>query len=155
MCNLLYVSCTLPRSVSGKEPTSHFRRCKRLGFNPSVRKIPWRRAWQLTPVFMPGDSHGQRNLVGYSPRGHKESDTTEQLTLLYVSYTLIVCWRDLFCSVLFCFVLQCFVLGSKQAPHIVFGCLVWNNSRLRIIQNTAPLPGFQQITSKLLEHSAC
>ena len=36
-------------------------------FNPWVGKIPWRRAWQLTPVFLPGESHGQRNLVGYSP----------------------------------------------------------------------------------------
>ena len=40
-------------------------------------KIPWRRKWQLTPVFLPGESHGQRSLVGYSPWGHKESDTTE------------------------------------------------------------------------------
>ena len=40
---------------------------------------PWRRKWQPTPVFLPGESHGQRSLVGYSPRGHKESGTTEQL----------------------------------------------------------------------------
>ena len=44
-----------------------------------VRKIPWRRKWQPTPVFLPGGSHGQRSLVGYSPRGRKELDTTEQL----------------------------------------------------------------------------
>ena len=42
-----------------------------------VGKIPWRRAWQPTPVFLPGESHGQRSLVSYSPQGHKESDTTE------------------------------------------------------------------------------
>ena len=41
------------------------------------RKIPWRRAWQPTPVFLPGESHGQRSLVGYSPLGHKESDMNE------------------------------------------------------------------------------
>ena len=41
-----------------------------------VGKIPWR-AWQLTPVFLPGEFHGQRSLAGYSPWGHKESDTTE------------------------------------------------------------------------------
>ena len=45
-----------------------------------VRKIPWRRKWQPTPVFLPGKSHGQRSLVGYSPWGHKESDMTEQRT---------------------------------------------------------------------------
>ena len=51
--------------------------CKRGGFYPWVGKIPWRRAWQPTPVFLPGESHGQRSLVGYSPWGHKESDVTE------------------------------------------------------------------------------
>ena len=42
-----------------------------------IKKIPWRREWLPTPVFLPGESHGQRSLVGYSPWGHKESDTTE------------------------------------------------------------------------------
>ena len=45
--------------------------------NPWVKKIPWRRAWQPTPVFLPGESHGQRSLGGYSPWGHRESDMTE------------------------------------------------------------------------------
>ena len=53
-------------SISGNEPTCQCRRCKRCGFSPWVGKIPWRRAWQPTPVFLPGESHGQRNLVGYS-----------------------------------------------------------------------------------------
>ena len=47
------------------------------GFNPWVGKIPWRRKWQLTSVFMPGESHRQTSLVGNSPWGRKESDTTE------------------------------------------------------------------------------
>ena len=42
---------------------------------------PWRRKWQLTPVFLSGEFHGQRSLKGYSPQGHKESDTTEKLKL--------------------------------------------------------------------------
>ena len=50
-------------------------------FGPQARKIHWRRARQSTPVFLPGESHGQRRLVGYSSGGHKESDTTELLTL--------------------------------------------------------------------------
>ena len=50
---------------------------KRVGFDLRVRKIPWRRAWQPAAVFLPGESHGQRSLVGSSPWGHKESDTTE------------------------------------------------------------------------------
>ena len=43
--------------------------CRRPGFDPWVGKIPWRRKWQPTPVLLPGESHGQRSLVGYSPRG--------------------------------------------------------------------------------------
>ena len=49
--------------------------------NPWVRTIPWRRQWHPTPVLLPGKPHGRRSLVGYSPWGHKESDTTEQQTL--------------------------------------------------------------------------
>ena len=56
-------------SSTGKEPACQSRRCKRCRFNPCVGKIPWRRAWQPTPVFLPGKSHRQRNLVGYSPWG--------------------------------------------------------------------------------------
>ena len=47
------------------------------GLDPWVRKTPWRRAQQPTPVFSPGGPHGQRHLGGYSPWGHTESDTTE------------------------------------------------------------------------------
>ena len=50
---------------------------RRPGFDPWVGKMPWRREWQPTPVFLPGESHGQRSLVGHSPQGCKESDTTE------------------------------------------------------------------------------
>ena len=50
--------------------------CRRHGFSPWVRKIPWRRKWQPTPVFLPGEFHGQKSLAGYSPWGHIESDTT-------------------------------------------------------------------------------
>ena len=63
--------------ISGEEPTCQCRRCKRCRFNPWVQKMLWRRAWQATPVFSPGKSHGQRSLVGYSPLGCKESDMTE------------------------------------------------------------------------------
>ena len=59
-------------------PRAHLQ-CGGPGFSPWVRKIPWRRKWQPTPVFLPGEFHGQRSLVGYSPWGRKESDTTERL----------------------------------------------------------------------------
>ena len=51
------------------------------GLDPWGRKTAWRRAWQPTPVFTPGESHGQRSLVGYSPWGCKEWDAIERLTL--------------------------------------------------------------------------
>ena len=54
--------------------------CGRPGFNSWVGRILWRRAWQQTPVLLPGESHGQRSLVGYSPWGGKESDMTEWLS---------------------------------------------------------------------------
>ena len=63
-----------PGGTSCKEPACQCRRHKRLGFDPWVRMFPWRRTWQPTPVLFPGESHGQRSLVGYGP---KELDVTE------------------------------------------------------------------------------
>jgi len=63
----------LPRCLSSKESTCWYRRRR---FNPWVGKIPWRREWLPIPVFLPGESHGQRSLVGYSSWGRKESDMT-------------------------------------------------------------------------------
>ena len=64
----------LPRWLSGKISACQ---CRRPWFNPWVRMIPWRRAWQPIPVFLPQESHGQRSLAGYSRWGCKESDTAE------------------------------------------------------------------------------
>ena len=57
--------------------------------NPWVRKIPWSRAWLPTPVFLPGEFHGQSSLVGYSPQGCKELDITEQLSM-HVIFVILV-----------------------------------------------------------------
>ena len=73
----MYRCMDFPGGASGKEPTHQCRRCKRRGFDPWVRKILWRTEWQSTPLFLPGESHGQKNLVGYSPQGCIESDMTE------------------------------------------------------------------------------
>ena len=59
-------------SAGGKDATCH---CRRLGFDRWVGKIPWRREWQTSLLFLPGQFHGQRSLVGYNPWAHK--DTTE------------------------------------------------------------------------------
>ena len=60
-----------------KNPPCQCRRCEGFGFHLWVRKIPWSRKWHPSSVFLPGKFHGQRSLVGYSPWGHKELDTTE------------------------------------------------------------------------------
>ena len=66
-----------PGRPRGKEAVCDYRSLWRQRFDPWVRKILWRRKWQPPPVFLPGKSHRQRNLEGYSPWSHKESDTTE------------------------------------------------------------------------------
>ena len=67
-----------PGGSDGKESTYN---AGDLGLIPGSGRSPWRRTWQPTPVFLPEEFHGQRRLVGCSPWGHKESDTTEQITL--------------------------------------------------------------------------
>ena len=57
----------LPWWLSGKESVCWCRRCRRLRFSPWVGKVPWRRVWQPTPLFLPGESLGQRSLAGNSP----------------------------------------------------------------------------------------
>ena len=71
-------------------------KCKTLGFHPWVGKIPWRREWLPTPVFLSGESHGQRSLADYSPWGRKELDTAEWLTL---SLLLSRLWEPKLCAV--------------------------------------------------------
>ena len=74
---------TLYKTVNLKSNLAVFKasclQCGRPGFDPRVGKILWRRKWQPTPVLLPGKSHGRRSLVGYSPGGSKELDTTERL----------------------------------------------------------------------------
>ena len=73
----LYIFLGFQGYASDKNYACQCRRHKRCGFDPWVRKIPWRREWQTTSVFLPGESQGQRSLVGYGPQGHKELDMAE------------------------------------------------------------------------------
>ena len=76
-----------PGGASGKELTCQCRRHERHRFDPWVWKIPWRRAWQLTPVFLPGESQGQKSLGGYSPSSCRVgmTEVTEHMQCMYVS----------------------------------------------------------------------
>ena len=69
-----------PAGSDGKEFARQCGRHRGRRLDPWVRKIPWRRKWQPTPVFLPWKLQGQRRLMGYSPWGHKEPDVTERLT---------------------------------------------------------------------------
>ena len=77
-----------PGSSDGKECPQ----CARPGFNPWVGKITWRRERLPTPIFLPREFHGQRSLADYSPRGLKESDTTEQLLLFQSWFCWVLSW---------------------------------------------------------------
>ena len=71
-----------------------------LGFDPWVRKVPWRRKWQPTPVFLPGKPHGQRSLVGYSPWGRKRIRhdlVTKQQMFVAALFTITKTWKQLKC----------------------------------------------------------
>jgi len=91
-----------------KKSSCQCRRHRRHGFDPWVGKISWRRKWQTTPIFLPGEFHRQRGLAEYSPWGCKELDTTEHachilvfliifqtLSLLYLLGCFVI--RDLWC----------------------------------------------------------
>ena len=89
-----------------------------LGLILGLRKIPCRRAWQSTPIFLPGGSHGQRSLVGYSPWGHKVSDTTEWLKCCYNTATwaiVLLCLKSLMPTTCACSVMSdCLQLHGLQ-----------------------------------------
>ena len=76
--DMVEMDCRAFQVALGSLPApAHECGCKRSGLDAWVRKMPWRRAWQPSPVFFPGESHGQRSLADYSPQGHKELDMTE------------------------------------------------------------------------------
>ena len=90
----------LPGGSSSKEPACQCRRHKSRGFDPWVGKIPWRRGWQTTPVLLPGESQGERSLVGYSPWSHKNQTWLKWLSMhAHASESVHLCfslvWRFL------------------------------------------------------------
>ena len=114
-----HLLCGFPGGTSDKQPTCHFGRRQRHGFDPRVGKIPWRRKWQPTPVALSGKSHGQRRLVGYSPWGCRELDMTEQLSTLchvaktnkkplFIKSAPYAIWHP--------------VLAQPLCPHLGFNC---------------------------------
>ena len=116
--NLFYIifAIRLPRWLSGKESACPCRRCK---FNPWVGKIPWSRNGQPAPVFLPGKFHRPRSPVGYSPWGHKESDTTEY-THTHATTTKVSDMNDYH-----------EVISYKQSHHILTTFMKYNIGKLK------------------------
>ena len=81
---LIYLLKGFLGGASGKEPSCQWKRHKRSGFNPWVRKIPWRRAWPPTPVFLPGELHGQRSLSSYCPYAKNQTWLMQLSTHVYL-----------------------------------------------------------------------
>ena len=81
------------RGFPGKDGKESACNAGDLGSIPGSGRSSGRRTWQPTPVFLPGEFHGQRSLVGYSPWGHKESNMTEQLTCHFSAFQLTPCLK--------------------------------------------------------------
>ena len=104
---------------------------RRLKFEPWVGKIPWKKEWLPTTVFLPGESLGQRRLVGYSPWGHKESDMTEWLTLHFHGNI----WRNA-CSGQYMACTMTLGMESAQSEE-----QIWQPNREERSQNSRGLVG--------------
>ena len=85
---LWYPKVQFPGGTSGKEPAWKCRERKRCGFYPWVEENPWRRSWQPTPVFLPGESHGERTLVGCSPNGCRVGHDWSDLACAHMTFVI-------------------------------------------------------------------
>ena len=128
-----------PGGSSGKEPTCQCRRFERCRFNSWVGKIPWRRAWQPTLVFLPGESHGQRSLVGYRPQGHKESDMTEPLSM-HTCITITMTTTD---AVIFTFCVLNIIFCLINTSMYIFKVYIHHNSLMFFLFLSEPLFPFR------------
>ena len=114
---------------SDKQTSWQCRRHKRCKFDPCIGKIPWRRAWQPTPIFLPEESHGQKSLSSYSPWDCKESDMTEATyhAFMQLIWYINTCFRDIYTVVNS--VPSLYRIKLKQKDHRVGG---WILKEMRI-----------------------
>jgi len=119
--------------------------CGRPRFDPWVGEIPWRRKWQPTPVFWPGKSHGWRSLAGYSPCGHKESDTTERLHLHFLFFTDYILLKH---TKITCYLILLFILTFQSiiTPNFLFFQSM-NSQMLTVIKQKVSVKRYARTSS--------
>ena len=150
-----------PGGASGKEPTSQCRRHKRHGFNPWVRKIPWRRAWQHTPVLLPGESHGQRNLAGFSTQSRIKQDMIKVTQHSHPDYSnprkIFSSVTQLYltlCNPMACSLLASSVLGVFQARVLAWIAISFSRVSSQPRNRTPGLLHCRQTLYRLHHHGS-
>ena len=120
-------------ALVAENPSCHYRRRKRRGFDPWVGKIPWRRRWQLTAEFLPGNSHGQGHLAGYSPWDHRvRREPARRVAAAAhdrrILQTMWKCFPDVNCSQSFFLgnLIFFYVSGSPKQAH--YWMLIYNSA---------------------------
>ena len=142
----------------GSDSKSVCLQCKRPGFDPWVWKIPWRRKWQPTPVLLPGKFHGWRSLIGYSPWGPKESDTTEQLYFHFHFCTkgslvsLIFLQRSLVFPILLFFSIS--LHWSLKEAFLSLLAILWKSAFKWVYLSFSPLPFTSLLFSAICKASS-
>ena len=129
----------------GNSVVKEFCQCRRPGFDPWVGKIPWRRKWQPTPVFLPGKSHGQKSLEGYSPKNHgrvRHDLGTKQKQQLPKSIPI---------SKLSPFLPLCQRLGKLFQASFPLGETTWNSLAVTLRAKSAVQQGFPTASGFLVK----
>ena len=143
-----------PGDINGKEPTCQCRRHRRRQFELCIRKIPWRRAWQPTPVFLPGESHRQRSLAGYSPQSCKELDTTD-VTLVCMHVSVYYQYTDTVYYIIYCIQsVYMYMCQYIQTQYIIIQYIITDVSLCKKYFQLLILTLLPLLVNRLVQHKA-
>ena len=129
----------------GKESACQCRSCRSHGFSLCIGKIPWRRTWHHTPVFLPAESPGQRSLAGCSPRGHKGSDVTEHVCT--ESFTDSPSWVA---TGLFSFILIVAIRPRPRKLYYNFACKCFPSPNTLLMFHSHLIFGLWEVLTQLI-----
>ena len=109
-----------------KSPPANAGRCRKHRCSPWIGKIPWRRAWWSTPVFLPGEFHGQKRLAGYSPQGHRVGHDWNDLACTHI-HVIHVCFAYVCAHV--CTIYMCMYIVSYIHVYVYNELPRWLSDR--------------------------